>query len=328
MGRIDDYRAESAKFGRVSGHPIRDEDPDDFADNVYHSPFLDSLSLDFARELVSREGLGRGASPDLLVVALSATDIVGHGYGPESHEARDALARLDEELGVFLEELESQLGEDRILSVLTADHGVLTLPEWLHDTGRGRCPVAEGRMGLRWPAISMGLRMHWQFAPLFSVPAAWLSPRGRGLMINRELAAKHGVSPDEVAAAAKVYLESYEVIERVWSREDILEGTSDLARLYRNSFDPERSPDLEVQVAASCLISKRSQGTTHGSPHDYDRAVPLVFMGPGIAAARVAGAAATVDIAPTLAVRLGLPLPDGLDGRVLFGAEAQVAPPR
>ena len=88
-----------------------------------------------------------------------------------------------------------------------------------------------------------------------------------------------------------------------------------------NSFDPQRSADLEVQVAATCLISKKSYGTSHGSPHAYDRGVPLAFLGPGIAAARVPGAAATVDIAPTLAAILGIELPDGLDGRVLFGAE-------
>ncbi|MBW2273621.1 MAG: alkaline phosphatase family protein [Deltaproteobacteria bacterium] len=320
-GRVDDYHAESAERKRVSGHPIRDDDPATFAKNVYSSPFLDRLSLDFARELVAREGLGRGAAPDLLVLALSATDIVGHNYGPESHEARDALERLDEELGIFMTELEARVGKGRVLSVLTADHGVLPLPDWLQETGRSRCRLEGGRMGLRWPAIALGIRMHRQFAPLFSWPVAWLSSNGRGLMINRQAAAKHGVALEEVAAAAKGYLESYEGIERVWTRTEILEGQSEQARLYRNSFDPQRSPDLEVQVAPTCLISKRSYGTSHGSSHAYDRAVPLAFLGPGIAAAQVPGAAATVDIAPTLAAILGLELPDGLDGRVLFGAE-------
>jgi predicted AlkP superfamily pyrophosphatase or phosphodiesterase len=145
-------------------------------------------------------------------------------------------------------------------------------------------------------------------------------------MVNRAAAKKHGVSVDEVEHAAKEYMESYDAIERVWTRKEILEGESELARLYRNSFDPERSPDLEIQVAETCLISKRSYGTSHGSPHDYDRAVPLVFMGAGIAHARVEGAAATVDIAPTLAAILGVEAPADLDGRVLFGNAAVEEP--
>ena len=66
------------------------------------------------------------------------------------------------------------------------------------------------------------------------------------------------------------------------------------------------------------LISPYDEGTSHGTPYLYDRAIPLIFWGAGIEAGRVPGSARTVDIAPTLARRLGVAPPPGLDGHPLF----------
>jgi len=57
--------------------------------------------------------------------------------------------------------------------------------------------------------------------------------------------------------------------------------------------------------------------TSHGTPHPYDTAVPLVFWGTSVKPGRVSGRAWTVDVAPTLATAVGAPLPQDLDGRPL-----------
>ena len=72
-----------------------------------------------------------------------------------------------------------------------------------------------------------------------------------------------------------------------------------------------------VQFHKGCLISPYSEGTTHGSPYMYDRAVPIVFYGAGVEPGTVPGRARTVDIAPTIAERLGIPRPTDLAGVVL-----------
>src|SRR5690349_19124191 len=68
-------------------------------------PWADSLTLDFALEGVRRTRLGRRPRPDLLVVSLSATDEVGHDWGPDSREMHDQILRLDRWLGRFLDSL-------------------------------------------------------------------------------------------------------------------------------------------------------------------------------------------------------------------------------
>jgi predicted AlkP superfamily pyrophosphatase or phosphodiesterase len=67
-------------------------------------------------------------------------------------------------------------------------------------------------------------------------------------------------------------------------------------------------------------IADTSRGyvSTHGSPWDYDRRVPILFWRPGIAPFEQPLAVETVDILPTLAGLLSLPLPAGqIDGRCL-----------
>jgi hypothetical protein len=57
--------------------------------------------------------------------------------------------------------------------------------------------------------------------------------------------------------------------------------------------------------------------TVHGSPHLYDRTVPLVFLGAGVTAGRSSQRARTVDVAPTLACLGSIRAPADLDGRPL-----------
>jgi predicted AlkP superfamily pyrophosphatase or phosphodiesterase len=57
---------------------------------------------------------------------------------------------------------------------------------------------------------------------------------------------------------------------------------------------------------------------THGSPWDYDRRVPILFWRRGMNGFEQPLSVETVDIMPTLAALIGLPLaPGSVDGRCL-----------
>lgn len=315
--RIDDYPGESDDYSRTSPHPLRDADPEELFDDVYHSPFVDEWTLSFARRLVEAEALGSHATPDLLAISLSATDTVGHTYGPESLEARDARRRLDAWLGEFLAWLEGRVGRDRLLVALTADHGVLPLPEWLAARGRLSCPL-DGRVRPAVVPLVLGLywELHRELSP-WSLPLPWLTLASEPAVVRARARAR-GVSVDRVVAVAERWLEAKPFVREVWTRREIEQGRGEVARLYRHAFDPERSGDLIVQLEPTCVLDLDGEGTGHGSPYAYDLDVPIVFWGNGLAAERVAGPAFTVDVGPSLATRAGLSPPEGLDGRSLL----------
>jgi predicted AlkP superfamily pyrophosphatase or phosphodiesterase len=315
--RADDYEGESNDRSGTSPHPLRADEFEDFTANLYFSPFLDEITIDLARELIQRRALGADAVPDVLSIGLSATDTVGHLYGPGSHESRDALRRLDAKLGELLTELEASVGREHLLVALSADHGVLPLPEALSQAGENRCPVEGSRIGIRSLALGLTWELHKQFTGL-ALPDEWIVLGGAGLTVNRPLAKEKGVAVEAVAVAAAAYLEEQPGIRRAWLEAEVLEGTDEFARLYRNSFDPERSGDILVQLEPTCLIAPFDQGTSHGTPYLYDRAVPILFYGGGIEPGAVSGPARTIDIAPTLARRLEIAPPTDLDGTPLF----------
>jgi predicted AlkP superfamily pyrophosphatase or phosphodiesterase len=316
--RQDDYRFEDPVFGRTSGHPLRSRAPDGKLGLLF-TPFVDELTLDLARLLIHEKRLGRDATPDFFALSLSATDWIGHRYGPESHEARDALRRLDAALGDFLAWLEGVTGPGGLLVVSTSDHGVLPIPEWLAETGRSRCPAEARRVDVRALAETLAQRLAARFGAPASGDGPWLQAAGFQLTANRSLANARSVDVGEVLDEAQGFLESQPGVAHVWTRDEMEagRGPEPFATLYRNSFDPERSGDLVVQPAPDCLLALYATGTDHGSPHLYDRAVPLIFWGAGVEPGRVQGRAQPVDIAPTVADQLGIATPEGLDGRAL-----------
>jgi len=315
--RTDEFEGESDDRSRTSPHPLHADEFEDFAANLYFSPALDELTIELARELIQRRALGSDAVPDVLAIGLSATDTVGHLYGPGSHEAQDALRKLDLALGELLTELEASVGREHLLLALSADHGVLPLPEALAQAGENSCPEEGGRIGIRSLAMGLTWELHKQFTG-FALPMEWIKLGGAGLTVNRPLAQEHGVAVEDVASAAAAYLEEQPGIRQAWLEAEVLEGSDEFARLYRNSFDPERSGDVMVQVEPTCLIAPFDRGTSHGTPYLYDRAVPILFYGGGVEPGAVSDPARTIDIAPTLARRLEIAPPSNLDGAPLF----------
>lgn len=310
----DDFPGEATRTSRTSPHPLRDADLSRFSEQLFLSPFLDEVTLDFARALVEREDLGRGPAADLLALSLSATDGVGHLFGPWSQEAADALQRLDAALGRFLDVLEARTGGALVIA-LTADHGVLPLPEWSAANGHRLCPEPSGRIEIRRIGLGVVTRLWWSLGPRFR-PRNWLHFAGSQGRVDRALARRQDVPVERGVAIAKEYLEGTGLMH-VWTAAEIASGESELAELYRRSFVPDRSGDFVLQAARGCLLSTFDTGTSHGSPWEYDRRVPLLLRGPGIEPGRVPGPAATVDLAPTLAALLGIEAPADLDGRAL-----------
>ena len=66
-----------------------------FYELVGSTPFGNDYELQFARELVTSEKLGTGAATDLLIVSLSANDILGHYAGPDSPEVQAMAVATD-----------------------------------------------------------------------------------------------------------------------------------------------------------------------------------------------------------------------------------------
>ena len=100
-----------------------------FYELVGSTPFANDYEFEFARELITYEKLGNGPATDLLIVSLSANDILGHKVGPDSAEMQAMALAMDRQLAGFFEFLGHQIGLANVWIALSADHGVAPLPE-------------------------------------------------------------------------------------------------------------------------------------------------------------------------------------------------------
>jgi len=286
------------------------------------SPEIDGDTLALAAGLADEMQLGRGAAPDVLSVSLSATDYVGHTYGTEGEEMCLQLTELDREIGDFLALLDSR-GIDYAV-VLTADHGGKDIPE--RERLAGVADAARADAGLS--ADVMGPKLSTQ-----------LGIRGPGLRGGNsgDLYIDDSLSPADqkrLLDAAVAAYRAHPQVAAVFTAAEIAaspmpSGRPDqlsLLERVRESYYPGRSGDLYVVLKKDITpIPDTSHGfvATHGSPWDYDRRVPMLFWRPGFRGATVQVPAETVDIMPTLAALIELPIAAGsVDGQCLDGTPA------
>ncbi|MBA3298137.1 MAG: alkaline phosphatase family protein, partial [Acidobacteria bacterium] len=99
------------------------------------SPFADEYLGRMAAASIDALTLGNGPGIDFLAVSFSSLDLVGHQFGPASHEVQDMVLRLDRTIGTLLAHLDRVVGRGRYIVALGSDHGVGPLPE---QSGAGR----------------------------------------------------------------------------------------------------------------------------------------------------------------------------------------------
>ncbi len=294
-------------------HSIRGTPPERaFYDYLRRTPFVDEMTLSVSLEAMKAHQLGQDASTDILAIGFSATDIVGHTYGAESQEVMDQLLRLDLILEELFQEVESRVGLDNTLVVLTADHGVLPLVETLQAKGiearRAHPQVLE-------TAVEQALEKKY--------PAVenLIAASSRHIYLDEEVMQQHQLERQEVETTIINALLSTGLVEAVYTHSQLLsDQPSDdpYIELFRNSFFQPRSPHLTVLVKKYLYLDSRPGGTGHGTAYDYDRHVPIIFMGPDIEPGSYADPCGPQDIAPTLAQLLGLDFPRETDSRLLL----------
>jgi predicted AlkP superfamily pyrophosphatase or phosphodiesterase len=291
------------------------------------SPAFDGAMLALAAGLIQEMKLGQGPSPDLLSIGLSATDYVGHGFGTGGQEMCLQLLSLDRDLGDFLALLDRS-GIDYAVA-LTADHGGEDIPERLVQHG-----VAAARVDPALAAAEIGKGI-----------AARLKLSGPVLIggFVGDIYLDRALKPADRVRALKDAVAAYSAHPQVQAvfTADQLRRTAvaktrpdrwTLIQRVRASFDPQRSGDLVVLLKPHVTPIAKPSGSfiaTHGSAWDYDRRVPILFWRAGQAGADRGEAVETVDIMPTLAAMLGLPLDSPrIDGKCLSAIPGIVCPPR
>jgi hypothetical protein len=256
------------------------------------SPMGDVAVLDVAAAAV--EHARNPERPMLLAISLSSNDYVGHLFGPDSWEAWDQIRRLDASLARFFDRLDAAVGPRGWALVMSADHGILTLPEAPREARPWCTPAASpdpwdrpcGPLTRLDPdvvarelqeaavaAIGAGAWVRGVADPyVYLTPAAMqLAPERRAQLLAA------------LTARARQYPETERVVETFTVPARCEEGEAVESLLCR-SIPSDSGAALYLQVRAGAFFDAGyalGHGTSHGSPYRFDRAVPLFVRAPG-----------------------------------------------
>src|SRR6266849_1788861 len=121
-------------------HPLRGKTGVGEPDNTFYeqwasSPYADTALTELAEKAVDALKLGNSNGTDFLAISYSSVDLVGHEFGPRSREMQDILVRLDKDLANLFAHLDQKVGRGNYVVALSADHGVVPIPEDMQSTG-------------------------------------------------------------------------------------------------------------------------------------------------------------------------------------------------
>ena len=271
------------------------------------------ISFEAALAAAKAEKLGQGPETDVLIVSLSAHDILGHNLGPNSSAMEKLTLVEDKALADFLKKLSVQLGSlDRTVIALTADHGIPPNAEVLKDTN-----LQTGQIDF----LELTKKITARLDTRFGSPGkeTWIIAQNLfHFYLNRDLIKTKNLEVNDVENEIRSILQDEEGVLTVFTRGDFEAGRFPpgfIGEEIKHSYVPQLDGDLLV-VPKAFFTNKDRHTVTHITGYSYDRSVPLIIFGKSVRPGVYTGAK-VIDLAPTLSFLLRVLPPAKSEGQVL-----------
>jgi predicted AlkP superfamily pyrophosphatase or phosphodiesterase len=316
------------------------ENTTQFYELVGRTPAANRYELDFAKALITGEKLGQNGVTDLVTVSLSANDIQGHQFGPDSDFEKQMVVSLDSDLDGFFSWLDKTVGLNNVWLALTADHGVAPVPGEAAQLGINATTVDMEKV-----YETVNEKLNARYSPGAKQDYLMPGPDLPYIVLNRkafesakvdEKIAEELVSaalreavaslprPDDGPLPAQHRLAPTPRLQYVYTRLQLANGEvppSEWGRLLSHSY-AEHGNWFVMAVFNAYQIDGYSSnsGTTHFAPWSYDRHVPLALYGAPFVPGEYHNLVAPVDLAVTFSSLAGVNRPSAAVGRVLTEA--------
>lgn len=276
------------------------------------NPFGNSMTKEFAIAAIEGEKLGQDNDLDMLCLSFSATDYVGHQFGPHSKETQDTYLRLNNDLDELINYLDSTIGRNHYLIFLSADHGAANNPSMMMDRKLAAGYFVSDKLE---EMVENKLKSKYG-------DGDWvINESNQNIFLNRSLIEQKKLNLKTIQQEVALWTLEMEGVHAAFTHAELSyaierEGLSEKIKM---GFDQAQSGDV-IYLLKAGWIEYGKQGTTHGSGYDYDTHVPFLMLGSwaGVYPWPVANEADITDIAATIAAMLNINRPSGCIGRPVY----------
>lgn len=289
-------------------HSFKNVPKDQLFSKLTHTPFGNQIVLDLVKEAITNEKLGQRDFTDHLAISFSSTDKIGHEYGPQSYEVKDTYLRLDEQLADLLNTLDATVGNGNYILFLTADHGAMENTNHLIDLNFDAGVLSTSGF---YDNLTNYLFSEYSSKEIISTRFS------RNLYLNENEIDKLGLIKSDVEKTIKEYLiKNVPEIDDAYTRTELelFSASRETSNYILNGFNKKRSGDILFTVKANYLHWEKKYGAQHGSGHEYDNHIPLLFYGNGILHETRNEKVYIVDIAATVCDFIGINKPSDCIG--------------
>jgi predicted AlkP superfamily pyrophosphatase or phosphodiesterase len=302
------YEGELYKKAPVFPYDLKEMYEGNDAGVLRVTPFGNDVLANLAKRAIEKENLGKDDITDFLAVSFSSTDYIGHTFGPRSIEIQDTYLRLDLTIADFLNYLDKTVGKGNYLVFLTADHACAENSTHLKDNKYEVDNISYKDVAKDLSAFSN---------EEFGVDLL-LKYDSYNVHLDKETIKAKGLDLAKVKQSFKDFLYTKHYVKRVYTEEEILASSSNdqLLSFVFKGYDPTQNGDLYF-VYKPGFVEYSATGATHGSPYAYDTNVPLMMYGWNIPKGKSHDKKVITQIAPTLAQKLKITLPNGTNSEVL-----------
>ncbi len=323
-----------------AAHEANVDGTTEFFNLVGRTPAANRYELDFAKALITGEKLGQSGVTDLITISLSANDIQGHQFGPDSESEEQMILSLDHDLDGFFSWLDQSVGLKNVWMALSADHGIAPVSA---DAAKLGINAAYVNMEALYSSLNSSLNERYSQGERLNYLMP--GPDLPYLVLNKQAFQKAGVderaAEDAVAALlpaavasqapkpsvslpAQHRLPPSPQVAGVYTRLELAKGElppSEWGRELSHSYAEHGNWFVMLVLGGYQMEDVRNWGgTTHFSPWSYDRHVPLAFYGTPFVPGEYHERVAPVDLAVTFASLAGVNQPSAAVGRVLVEA--------
>lgn len=242
--------------------------------------------------------------PNLLLIHLVEVDHVQHGYGPRSPEAYWSVSYADDRLRDLVEAIGKSPYRDKTTLLVVSDHGFFPIEKEIRPNvllkQQGLVKIVEGKAAAK---------------------QAWCASQGGSCMV-------YILDDEHRAEIASRLTTAFSQVEGI----DAVIGPGGFAQIGQPTRDEDpHGADLwlaarsgysfsDTDSGDDVVAARASRGGTHGYlPDQPDLLGTLVLSGYGIKRGAKLGKASNLDVAPTIALLLGLEMPTA-DGKALTAA--------
>lgn len=274
-------------------------------DRLCASPAGNTLVKDFAVQAIIYEGLGNDDAPDILNIVFDASRHIGEKYGTASVELEDSYYRLDEDIAALLGFLDTQVGRDRLLVVLSSDHGASDpiransrVPAGFFDSGQFTA-IISGFLGAQ---LGQG---------------DWLLKfENKQIYLNRGEIYQKGHKLSEIQNLVANFAIQFSGVSQAVTATALQNGhfTDGVMASMQNSYFPRNSGDVMINLMPGWIELTEGRLSDSGSPYNYDTHVPLIWYGGVVGNTDVEREVNMTDVAPTMADILGIAPPPAATG--------------